>query len=119
MSSTRFLQITRPKPLPPNLRVVDASACVKRWNNCGRAWAAMPTPVSRTCTCNQMRGSSARPVDALAAQRYVALVGELDRVSQQIRHNLPKPRRVTPDVRARARIELRDKDRSRAAASSR
>ena len=46
--SASVLHIASPSPVPPNLRVVDFSACVKDWKR--RAWASgeMPIPVSDT-----------------------------------------------------------------------
>ena len=41
-------QITRPRPVPPYRRVVDASAWLKAWNRRSCADLPMPMPVSRT-----------------------------------------------------------------------
>ena len=48
MSSTSCRQIASPRPVPPNLRVVDESAWAKARNS--RSWspAAMPMPMSMT-----------------------------------------------------------------------
>ena len=48
MSSTRRLPIARPRPVPPNSRVVEESACENCWNSIACRSAAMPTPESVT-----------------------------------------------------------------------
>src|SRR5438094_7728141 len=52
ISSTSLRQMASPKPVPPYLRVVDASAWVKDWNRFSCACSAMPMPVSRTAQRN-------------------------------------------------------------------
>ena len=46
--STRRLQIVNPSPVPPNLRVVDESACVKDLNSFPFCSSVNPIPVSLT-----------------------------------------------------------------------
>src|ERR1700693_5682362 len=46
ISSTRRLEIVSPSPEPPNLRVVDESACVNRSNTLSNFSLGMPMPVS-------------------------------------------------------------------------
>ena len=46
--STSCLEIARPRPVPPYLRVVEPSACEKAWNKYGSPSGAMPMPVSVT-----------------------------------------------------------------------
>ena len=41
--------IASPSPVPPYLRVVEASACVKAWNSLAICSGVMPMPVSRHC----------------------------------------------------------------------
>ena len=43
---TRVLQIDRPRPVPPYLRLTDTSACSKRWNSRAAVARSNPTPVS-------------------------------------------------------------------------
>ena len=50
ISSIICLQIARPSPVPPNRRVVDASACTNFSNNLLRASSFSPIPVSATST---------------------------------------------------------------------
>ena len=54
ISSTKRLQMDRPRPLPPKRRVVDASACEKPSKIWTRFSAAMPMPLSRTAMRNCM-----------------------------------------------------------------
>src|SRR5437879_613180 len=42
--------IASPRPVPPYLRVVEASACAKSWNNLAICCGVMPMPLSRTCS---------------------------------------------------------------------
>ena len=55
ISSTNWRQIVRPSPVPPNLRVVDVSACAKGLNNRSSSPSAMPMPVSITSKCKATR----------------------------------------------------------------
>ena len=48
----------RPSPVPPNLRVVDASACANGSNTCSRFSGAMPGPES--ATSNERFGDAPR-----------------------------------------------------------
>ncbi len=48
MSSTSRLEMVRPRPVPPNWRVVDESACVKLSKMTSSLSAGMPMPVSET-----------------------------------------------------------------------
>ena len=57
ISSTKFLEIASPKPVPPNRRVVEASTCMNDWNNRSSAGPAMPIPVSRTVKCTSRKSS--------------------------------------------------------------
>ena len=49
-SSTIRREIARPRPVPPNRLVVEASACVKASNSLACACGEMPMPVSLTST---------------------------------------------------------------------
>ena len=46
--STSWREMVVPRPVPPNCRVVDASACAKGSKMRSRCCAAMPMPVSST-----------------------------------------------------------------------
>lgn len=48
ISSVRRLQIAKPQPVPPYLRVVELSACVKDLNSNEMRSSGMPMPVSLT-----------------------------------------------------------------------
>ena len=46
ISSTSRFEMASPSPVPPNLRVVDPSACENDWNRRLRPSGEMPIPVS-------------------------------------------------------------------------
>ena len=50
--STRLLEMTSPSPVPPYLRVVEASAWLNDWNNRPHCSGDMPMPESRTLMCS-------------------------------------------------------------------
>ena len=52
------LVIMRPKPVPPNLRVIDESAWPNAVNNASCLSIGIPTPVSVTDTKIEARSSS-------------------------------------------------------------
>ena len=52
INSTRFFEIASPSPVPPYLRVVDASAWLNDWNILLHCSGVMPIPESRTQKCN-------------------------------------------------------------------
>ena len=79
ISSVSRLEMARPRPVPPYLRVVEASACEKVWNRracllLGHADAGVAAPRSPELDCLARPSSSAPTISDLA------LVGELDRV---------------------------------------
>ena len=49
--STSRLLIASPRPVPPNLRVVEASAWLNAWNRRAICSGVIPMPVSRTAKC--------------------------------------------------------------------
>ena len=67
ISVTSRLEIARPRPVPPYLRVVEPSACVKAWNSRVCAAGGMPMPVS--CTSKRSRTSSGRLLAERGAHR--------------------------------------------------
>ena len=66
MASTSRLQMARPRPVPPNRRVVDWSAWLKAPNSAAILSLAMPMPVSRTATRRPPAGVG---LDARSARR--------------------------------------------------
>ena len=63
MSSTSRFEMVSPRPVPPCLRVVDASACVNGWKRRALCSRDIPMPVSstenRSFTFSPVRSSSA------------------------------------------------------------
>ena len=51
ISSASFLLMASPRPVPPYLRVVLASAWLKLWKSLARPASERPMPVSRTLMC--------------------------------------------------------------------
>ena len=92
MSSTSWRTIASPRPVPPNRRVVDESACENGSNI--RIWSsgAMPMPVSDTSKRTTAVVASSR--DERRREHDLALGGELHRVRHQVDEHLPQPRRV-------------------------
>ena len=94
--STSVLEIARPSPVPPYRRVVDPSACVN---------------ASKTAALTIGRDADARVGDrevqhasdlgvrsARDAHSDAPVLGELDRVADEIRQHLPQPRPVADDA---------------------
>jgi hypothetical protein len=79
-----------PSPVPPKRRVVEGSACANDWNRFARASGEMPMPVSRTSRTNLARGLT-KPADD-----HLAALGELHRVADEVRQDLPEPQRIAP-----------------------
>ena len=92
--------IARPSPVPPYLRVVEASAWVNSSNSFAVCSGVMPMPVSETAMVTQ----SAPPSSGrrLTSTRITTALGELAGVAGEIEQRLAEPRRVGPD-RAHAR----------------
>ena len=72
--------MARPRPVPPNCRVVDASACVHDVNSLGR--------VSR----------GRLDLQAHPAGRTTRATAELDGIAEQVVEDLSQSGRVGPDV---------------------
>ena len=84
--------MTRPSPVPPNLRVVDAFAWRKAWKSCGSTSGAMPIPVSRPRT----EPALLPPVTPAASRaRDGAPLGEFHCIAHQIQQRLAQARQVT------------------------
>ena len=100
--STIPLLIARPRPRPPNLRVIVVSPC---WNGSkilGRTSGSMPMPVSVTSTIEAVAPRSPRLVAGPDRDRP-ALGRELDGVLDQVPEDLLQPGRVGVDVVVRRR----------------
>ncbi|MNI54916.1 hypothetical protein D3C73_1098370 [compost metagenome] len=50
------MQIARPRPVPPYLRLINGCSCEKDWNSRFSLLSAMPTPVSRTENSSRYSG---------------------------------------------------------------
>ena len=74
ISSTRFLEIVRPSPVPPNRLAVELSACEKGLNSFWRISSSMPMPVSSTVKCT----SSISCVSRLTLTRMVTLPSDVN-----------------------------------------
>lgn len=68
--SANALVSERPRPVPPNLRVVELSACWKRWNSLSNCSGVMPMPVSDTL---KQTSGPASPASRHAAKVTVPL----------------------------------------------
>ena len=85
MSSTSRLTMDKPKPVPPNLRVVDASTWLKAWNSAFIRFAGMPMPVSRisqrTSTPSALRSMTLQPMAiSPCCVNFTALPPRLSRI---------------------------------------
>ena len=72
INSTSCFEIVSPSPEPPNLRVVDKSACVKRSNTRLSCVSEMPMPVSDTVNRNAV-GAAAFMSDVICGPSHVAV----------------------------------------------
>ena len=88
------LQIASPRPVPPKVRVVEASACEKAWNSCSAASVEMPMPVSRTSKRSwlRVRVSPRRLMCTLTLPRSVNLIALLTRLVSTWRSRTGSPR---------------------------
>ena len=81
-----------PRPVPPNLRVVDESACEKDWNRRHMTWGDANSGVA---------DSELDLVLSLAflyGQHYLALIGELDGIAEQVDHDLAQAGDIAADT---------------------
>ena len=107
-SASRRLMAS-PRPVPPYRREIDASAWLNDWKSRSIRSAGMPMPVSRTSIASAQRSGpdpfvSGRP-ETLSSTS--PLLGELDRVRQQVEHDLPEAAQVADDRPAAARSRSR------------
>ena len=91
ISSASSLEMARPRPVPPNRRVIELSACWKRPSTRGLSAGWKPTPVSET----SKRAQPGRRL--LDLQRDRAALGELDRVAEQVGQHLAHAHLVAQD----------------------
>jgi hypothetical protein len=91
--STRRRQIVRPRPVPPCLRVVDMSPCVKGWNRRSACSRVMPMPVSLHRKAEL--APLARRLQRLDPQPDLPVLGELDRIADQVGEDLPEAQGIT------------------------
>ena len=105
INSASRLQMTSPRPVPPNRCAVDACACENSSNRRCCCSAGTPTPVSVT-------ESSTRLLLAgliQHAHRHLdpADLGELDRVREEVAQDLPQSQRVADVRRGEALVDAR------------
>ena len=110
INSTRRLLMASPSPVPPNCRVVEASAWLKDLNRRAIRSAGMPMPVSRTekWSCQgpapPWTGSGRRKRFDLDDD--LAGGGEFDAVAEQVDEHLAQPGHVAEDLRRHAVVHL-------------
>ena len=73
INSTKRFEMARPRPVPPYLRVVEASACEKLSKMVDSRSAGMPIPVSETEKCS-VAGAESISTRTLSSPRSVNLV---------------------------------------------
>ena len=97
MSSARRLLMARPRPVPPNLRVVDVSAWVKDWKSLPRCSAVRPMPVSVTLKRTRAASSpfSTRPAAMTISPFWVNLTALPARLSRICPRRRGSPTRFT------------------------
>ena len=100
MASDSCFTIASPSPVPPNRRVVEASACVNCVNSRGSTSAGIPMPESCTASCTN--AVSPDPFEALRLDEYVAATGELECVAGEVEQDLPHAALVAQEARRRA-----------------
>jgi hypothetical protein len=78
--SVRAAQIDRPRPVPPNWRVIDWSAWTKRLNNRWRTVSSKPTPVSLTMKLSPPADRSTLSATSPRPVNFTALASRLFRI---------------------------------------
>src|SRR5581483_7668607 len=89
--STMRLEIARPRPVPPFLRVLELSTCGNSSKILAWSSGAMPGPVSRTVTMKRPFSASARIATSPASVNLMALPARLSKTCA-IRRGSPWPR---------------------------
>ena len=92
--------IASPRPVPPYFREVELSAWVNGWNSRACCSGGMPMPVSRTANTRSIvpGGRSAAGGGEADLHGHLALLGELERVADQVRQDLPQPQGVADQM---------------------
>ena len=85
-SATRFVEIARPRPVPPYLRVVEPSAWMNGLKIASCCSCGTPMPVSDTL--NRSVASSVGLRLGFDGQDHLTVLGELDGVPDEIRDDL-------------------------------
>ena len=104
INRTSVAEIVRPRPVPPNRRVVDPSAWRKASKIASCFSGGMPMPVSVTLKC-----SVVLPVARAIfpdGDEDVAALGELERVADQVGQDLLHPRRIADDAGRHLRVDV-------------
>ena len=106
ISSTKRLTMDRPKPVPPNRRVVEESTCVKAVNRASTRLAGIPMPVSRI---SQRIGDAAIVfLRNLALDRHFAFLRKFDSVAAEVQQDLAQAARIAAHQVRKARIDQGD-----------
>ena len=95
MLSMSCLQIESPRPVPPNLRVVEASAWANAWKRCFCAAGAIPMPLSRMrkLSCATDSVSLCSSTRRETSPRLVNLIPLPSRLVSTWRKRVASPRR--------------------------
>ena len=88
--------MARPRPVPPNRRVVLLSACSKAPKIASCRSFGIPIPVSQTANDSVTYSSSRRT--NLALQHDFSFGRELDGVPHQVHNDLPQPLMITDEA---------------------
>ena len=102
INSTKRLEMARPRPVPPYLRVVEASACEKLSKMVERRSAGIPMPVSETEKCS-VAGTAGSP--SFHQHGEFAPLGEFGGVAEQVQEYLPEAAGIADQVAQARRVE--------------
>ena len=105
LASASALVSGRPSPVPPEPKRAEVASCRNGSSAVSMSFSLMPTPVSRTRSTTSPWSVTRGRDDHLSAG-----AGELDRVRQQIEHDLAHRARVGDDRRQRRRQRGADDD---------
>ena len=105
MRSTMRLEMARPRPVPPNLRVGGAVRLLEIVEDARLSSGTMPMPVSRTGS------GSVRPLRG-STWTHAAAFGELDGVADQVEQDLAQARGIADDAMPATIVD--DRTRARA-----
>ena len=90
--AARRLLIASPRPVPPNFRVVEASACWNGWKRSSRCCGLIPTPVS--ITSHWSLGSAVSRSTNRTRDLDLAGFRELDGIAHEVDEDLPQSRGI-------------------------